>query len=151
MHSLAFNKSVWIALVQYLESRVFINTPGRDIRELSTPDLVKLVKCTIQGPESWSPPYSNTISCQHILHPRRKGSSKAFLAQLLPGGRYMLIKDTALQCWSVVDDVLVWEYSSSQVSSGQRMYYTATDALDTQNVLLFIIEHISDPTYPRYD
>lgn len=85
--------NVWIFLVRDLARRTFVDTlPGQNFWELSTTELINLAKRTVQGPKSWSPPYSHTVSREHILHLGfKKIPDMDVTVKLLPGGRCVML------------------------------------------------------------
>ncbi|KAJ7085531.1 hypothetical protein C8R44DRAFT_821395 [Mycena epipterygia] len=57
LHELALTPTIWIALVDDLRHRGFVDRlSAADIRAMSTQSLVTVVKRLVVGPEAWSPP-----------------------------------------------------------------------------------------------
>ncbi|KAJ6586326.1 hypothetical protein DFH09DRAFT_1432137 [Mycena vulgaris] len=73
LHDLAFAKSIWLALLDDLKRRSILDsacTP--DLQNLSTNDLIALVKRLVNGPDTWWPQASGftpEVSKETILHP----------------------------------------------------------------------------------
>ncbi|KAJ7662536.1 hypothetical protein DFH06DRAFT_1324906 [Mycena polygramma] len=122
LHDLAFNKSVWLALVDNLRRRSMLDqnrTPS--LENLSTEEFVEVVKRLVTGPATWSPENSDSVAEVHAtitLYPAvRTGAGILHwenVVKLLPNGRHLLFKNwTTLECWNVADDRLVWTHKSN--------------------------------------
>ncbi|KAJ7333974.1 hypothetical protein DFH08DRAFT_814042 [Mycena albidolilacea] len=86
-------------------------------RELSTDDLVALVKRLIAGPETWTSRdsvFTPEVSKKIILHPVVSDDEDVMEheGKLVCGGRYVLFhKPESLECWDVKAARLVWTYT----------------------------------------
>ncbi|KAF7349486.1 hypothetical protein MSAN_01738900 [Mycena sanguinolenta] len=116
LHALAFEKSVWLVLLDDLRRRCILDrncTPNIDT--LSTAEMIDIVKRLITGPQTWSPEELDSvaeISRKITLHPTIAAASKWIVPQLLRSGRYVLFLNLyRLECWSVLDDRLVWTHT----------------------------------------
>ncbi|KAJ6476855.1 hypothetical protein C8R45DRAFT_1216698 [Mycena sanguinolenta] len=117
LHALAFEKSVWLVLLDNLRRRCILDhncTPN--LETLSTAEMIEIVKRLLIGPQTWSPENPNAvaeISRKITLHPDITMNSTADVVKLLQSGRYVLFTNSfELKCWSVADDSLVWRYTS---------------------------------------
>ncbi|KAJ7662535.1 hypothetical protein DFH06DRAFT_1396574 [Mycena polygramma] len=98
LHDLAFEKGVWLALVNNLRRRAMLDqnrTPT--IENMSMEELIQVVKRIVAGPESWSPQNPASAAKVHTritLHPDvRTGDGILHwenMAKLLPSGRHLL-------------------------------------------------------------
>ncbi|KAJ6480024.1 hypothetical protein C8R47DRAFT_1218950 [Mycena vitilis] len=122
LHNLAFDKSVWLALVDNLRRRSILDqnrTPS--IKNLSTEQLIQVVKCTVAGPAAWSPFNSDSMAEAHAkitLHPAvYTGDGILYwenVVKLTSSGRYVLFNNSrSLECWSVADDTMIWKHKSA--------------------------------------
>ncbi|KAJ7629216.1 hypothetical protein DFH06DRAFT_1304216 [Mycena polygramma] len=122
LHSLAFDKSVWLALVDNLRRRSILDqnrTPS--IENLSTEQLIQVVKCIVAGPAAWSPLKSGSVAEAHAritLHPAVYIGDGILhwenVVKLTSSGRYVLFNNSrSLECWSVADDRMIWEHKSA--------------------------------------
>ncbi|KAJ7096907.1 hypothetical protein C8R44DRAFT_989167 [Mycena epipterygia] len=68
LHYLAYTPTIWIALVEDLRQRGFIDRPSTtDIRTMSTQSLVEVVMRLVLGPKAWSSPSPRPKSFSRIL------------------------------------------------------------------------------------
>jgi hypothetical protein len=118
LHSLAFTKHVWLALLQ--DARSFLDRWSESpLHQFSTEELIGLAKRIIQGPQTWSNSHSSgpLIARQEVLHPQIYLGPGVLEWQnepkLLSGGRYVLFNSRqTLECWSVAEDRLIWTHQS---------------------------------------
>ncbi|KAJ6560306.1 hypothetical protein B0H19DRAFT_1260926 [Mycena capillaripes] len=118
-HHLAFSKIVWFSLVSRLVQRRFIDSRPDNgyLKDLSTEQLIDLVKRLLRGPKAWAAPDSRLSapveSRRIVLHPEITipWNNKA---KLLPGGKYVLFENfEKVEFWSVFEDRLVWKHVPS--------------------------------------
>ncbi|KAJ7093381.1 hypothetical protein B0H15DRAFT_799187 [Mycena belliarum] len=73
LHGFAFQKSVWLALIEDLKRRSILDCDIPDLQKLSTGELIALVKPLVTGPETWIPSdddFTPEVSKQITLHPK---------------------------------------------------------------------------------
>ncbi|KAJ7615423.1 hypothetical protein FB45DRAFT_1108044 [Roridomyces roridus] len=113
---IAFTKTVWLALIGELRRRSMLDetrTPS-DLRDLTTDDLVKLVKRLCVGPDAWSSVNSLSQPETRVIHPEIHEDQRheESVAKLLPSGRHVIFqRPRTLQCWDVEANKLVWKYT----------------------------------------
>ncbi|KAJ6472439.1 hypothetical protein C8R45DRAFT_1013041 [Mycena sanguinolenta] len=114
LHDLAFDKSVWLTLLDNLRRRSILDRTS-NLETLSVAELIGIVRRLITGPQTWSPgeldhdPVAE-VSKTITLHPQIDLGN---WVKLLPSGCYVLFENQgALGCWSVVHDKLVWRHTS---------------------------------------
>ncbi|KAF7349488.1 hypothetical protein MSAN_01739100 [Mycena sanguinolenta] len=118
LYALAFEKSVWLALLDDLRRRCILDrncTPN--LETLSTAEMIEVVKRLMTGPQTWTPGEFDSvaeISRKITLHPAiTLAGAGDNTAKLLGSGRYILFTNSfRLQCWSVAEDRLIWTYTS---------------------------------------
>ena len=92
LHTLAFDKLAWLALMGDLDARLFLDRlPEQRLRGLTTTKLINLTKRMVHGPQTWSHlSPSRSVSRQHVLHPIIRIGVGCLRwrneAKLLPGG-----------------------------------------------------------------
>ncbi|KAJ6531996.1 hypothetical protein B0H19DRAFT_464229 [Mycena capillaripes] len=123
LHVLGFDKSVWLALLTDLKRRNFLEqgyTPV--LQELSTEELINLVKRILTGPETWSLQQNGCvnpqIAKQILLHPTvtrgRLPNQNLTDYKLVCGGRYCLYNsNNIIECWDVAEDILLWTHEQA--------------------------------------
>ncbi|KAJ6472435.1 hypothetical protein C8R45DRAFT_411401 [Mycena sanguinolenta] len=115
LHDLAFDKSVWLTLLDNLRRRSILDRTS-NLETLSVAEMIGIVRRLITGPQTWSPgeldhhpvaEVSKTITLHPEIHPGYTD------VRLLPSGCYVLFENQGtLGCWSVVHDRLVWRHTS---------------------------------------
>ncbi|KAJ6472398.1 hypothetical protein C8R45DRAFT_411106 [Mycena sanguinolenta] len=124
LHTLAFDKSVWLGLLHNLQRRAILDqncTPS--LETLSKDEMIGVVRRLLTGPLTWSAQDLNSDSApkvsKHItLHPfgTRPGAlGRLKRAKLLPSGRYILFPNrrTTLECWNITDNKMAWRYTTA--------------------------------------
>ncbi|KAJ6476878.1 hypothetical protein C8R45DRAFT_366579 [Mycena sanguinolenta] len=119
LHALAFEKSVWLVLLDDLRRRLIVDrncTPN--LETLSTAEIIGVVQRLTTGPQTWNPGQPDSvaeISRTIMLHPDIVPQITRWnIVKLLSSGRYVLFANTfRLECWSVADDRLIWTYIST--------------------------------------
>ncbi|KAJ7608784.1 hypothetical protein FB45DRAFT_1067264 [Roridomyces roridus] len=147
LHSLAFSKSVWIALVEDLRLRSILDY-GPNLQESSVDELIQLVKRTVLGPDSWlsGPRMSAVVAQRKIhLHPPMSSSIDS-MPRLLPSGRHVFLNNsTILECWSVAEDRLVWRHKPA-VEYAQVLQYAVEEKPAEGSVVIMICERTFPPS-----
>ncbi|KAJ7368892.1 hypothetical protein DFH08DRAFT_928909 [Mycena albidolilacea] len=127
-HRIAFTTAVWYTLVARLVQRGFIDSRPDDgyFENLSTEQLIGLVKRMLRGPKAWTDtpsqsehfavPHGQTI-VRRAVNKLRKFIRKpplGGLPELLPGGKYALFLNSGrVECWSVFEDRRIWTHAPS--------------------------------------
>ncbi|KAJ7864467.1 hypothetical protein B0H14DRAFT_3443520 [Mycena olivaceomarginata] len=110
LHQLAFDKSVWLVLLDNLRRRSILDrTRTPTIETLSVDEMKRGVL--------WIPAPWRRFSAETRLHPTiRNGPGVTYwenVAKLLPSGRHVLFNNrNKLECWNVADDKLMWKHVS---------------------------------------
>ncbi|KAF8205997.1 hypothetical protein K438DRAFT_1963769 [Mycena galopus ATCC 62051] len=130
LHRLAFNKSVWLSLLNNLRRRCILDqTYTPNIETLSTEEMIGVVQRLITGPETWNPREPDCaaeVSREIILRPTIRTGPGALpwenVARLLPSGHYQGGIGTkipaTLGCWHVADNKLLWTHISAIEHAG---------------------------------
>ncbi|KAJ6617251.1 hypothetical protein B0H10DRAFT_1327769 [Mycena sp. CBHHK59/15] len=157
LHTLAFGRSVWLALLQDLGDRRFLDSAHRaTLHHRSTDELIALVKRILAGPATWSPDrtsggFTPAVSREIILHPTIR-TGVGILdweneAKLLPGGAHVLFKNwRTLECWSVAEDRLVWTHKPHPTLVYASVLEFAAEVVDGGHRLIVLI---CERTYPQ--
>lgn len=149
-HSLAFSRTVWLALICGLHDRNFIDLfPGQRLQDLPVTALVDLAKRTVQGPRSWT---SSGLTVARLITLNTGVSltpgSQHLKANLLSGGRFVLFTNMRqLRCWSVAEDKLVWEYEGDWGSSTAYVDEFSAEVIDEGRAAVVAVG-LSVPTMP---
>ncbi|KAJ7463274.1 hypothetical protein FB451DRAFT_1266039 [Mycena latifolia] len=151
LHDLAFQKSVWLVLLGDLQRRSILDsvyTPH--LNNLSTDELMNLVKRLLSGPKTWNPLDSHRtleVSKEIILRPGFPSGPGARPweneTKLLPSGRYLLFKNTdMLELWDVTEHRLVWTHTSQLSSSAWilLLQFTAEEIEGGESVVVMLCE-----------
>ncbi|KAJ6472446.1 hypothetical protein C8R45DRAFT_1103896 [Mycena sanguinolenta] len=117
LHNLAFDKSVWLILLDNLRRRSILDRT-LEVETLSVAEMIGIVRRLITGPQTWSPgeldrnPVAE-ISKRIKLHPQSDPGNPGFVSvELLPSGCYILFcYGHTLQCWNVAADGVVWSHT----------------------------------------
>ncbi|KAJ7108185.1 hypothetical protein C8R44DRAFT_884948 [Mycena epipterygia] len=151
LHTLAFDKSVWLVQVDKLKRRSILDancTP-----DLSTDELICRVRRACSGPETWSAQDSDVAQdycctpeiSKEIILPPNVTSSVGLLtsinkADLLPSGRHALFNNAGiLECRDVAADKLVWTHTAAVEHA--RVNEFADDEVDGGDSLVIVIYH----------
>nr|GAT45919.1 predicted protein [Mycena chlorophos] len=138
LHSIAFERSVWISLIQDLQSRQLMDlTQTPSLTTLRTSQLIGLVRRLVHGPLSWrdrtdemdiissqsfpSPALQNQIIIPLPAEQSRPGFHiyNRNEVQLLPDGTHLLCSNSGiLECWNVAIKKRIWRHACV-VSPGQ--------------------------------
>ncbi|KAF7326172.1 hypothetical protein MKEN_00469300 [Mycena kentingensis (nom. inval.)] len=117
LHGLAFQKIVWIALCARLQQANFLDTTSTPpLADLSTDQLIDLVKALVQGPRSWAarPNGPVPIVQRSIQLPVNVDLTALHLywgneAELLPSGTHLLFNNLGtLELWDMNQIRRVW-------------------------------------------
>src|ERR1700730_18053995 len=102
LHSLAFTKHVWLALLQ--DARPFLDRWSESpLHQFSTEELIGLAKRIVQGPQTWSHSHSSgpLIARQEVLHPKIYLGPGVLEWENEPKLQYVLFSSRrTLACWS---------------------------------------------------
>ncbi|KAJ7463283.1 hypothetical protein FB451DRAFT_464327 [Mycena latifolia] len=156
LHGLAFQKSVWLALLDDLKRRSILDCNTPDFHDLSTKDLVNLVKHLLTGPETWTPldtGFTPEISKRIILHPAIPHGPGILSweneAKLLRGGRYVLFNNwRKLECWCVAEDRLVWNHVSA-LGFSSVLAFAADESQEGDSLVILICQRTYPSAGPR--
>ncbi|KAJ7669824.1 hypothetical protein DFH06DRAFT_156997 [Mycena polygramma] len=145
LHGLAFDKSVWLGLVDNLRRRSILDRHcTSSIESLSTDQLIQIVKRLVNGPETWSPQSSGSmaeVQAKITLHPSiQTGLDRAYggnVTKLLPSGRYVLFNTSlTLGCWNVAEDRLVWKHTSAIDSARVQEFAAGREEGDSLVIMI---------------
>ncbi|KAJ6472433.1 hypothetical protein C8R45DRAFT_1217741 [Mycena sanguinolenta] len=137
-HDLAFDKSVWLALLDNLRRKSILDRTS-NLETLSVAEMIGIVRRLITGPQTWSPGELDSdpvteVSKTITLHPQIGPGNTV---KLLPSGCYVLFENQGtLGCWSVVHDRLVWRHTSRQ-EHGVIVGFAAEE-MDTESVIVML-------------
>ena len=156
LHSLAFTKYVWLALLQDAEARLFLDRwPESPLHQLSTAELIGLAKRMVQGPQTWSRSHSSgpLIARQKVLHPQIYVAPDVFEwenePKLLSGGQYVLFNSRrTLECWSVAEDRLIWTHQS-QWEFATVLQFAAEVVDDGRAAIILICQRTTSDSEPQ--
>ncbi|KAF7353482.1 hypothetical protein MSAN_01537800 [Mycena sanguinolenta] len=159
LHDLALERSVWLGLLEDLRQRSILDRT-LNLETLSTAGMIGIVRRGITGPQTWNPGQldSEPVAevCKEItLHPCSDPGNPAFppsayMAKLLPSGRYVLLTDwTTLECWNVVEDRLVWKHTSAVDSEHVRIVEFAAEETDIESAVIMICVRTHPPNGDR--
>ncbi|KAJ6461734.1 hypothetical protein C8R45DRAFT_1108489 [Mycena sanguinolenta] len=119
LHNLAFDKSVWLVLLDNLRRRSILDRTSKNLQTLSVTEMIGIVQQLMIGPPSWSPgeldrdpvaEISKTITLHRQTEAGNPGSGSDSV-KLLPSARYVLFRDRhILECWNVANDRLLWSH-----------------------------------------
>ncbi|KAF8070068.1 hypothetical protein FPV67DRAFT_999761 [Lyophyllum atratum] len=114
LYSFAFSKSLWLALITKMQSRITLDFPNGDsLQSLSACSLVELAKRAIRGSQSWTPSSSQVpvVSHRHVLD---LPTTQDHVVKLLAGGKHLMHKQpTNLACWSISQGRRIRKYQPS--------------------------------------
>ncbi|KAJ6476841.1 hypothetical protein C8R45DRAFT_365684 [Mycena sanguinolenta] len=157
LHSLAFEKTVWIVLLADLRRRCILDrncTP--DLETLSTAEMIGVARRLLTGPQTWSPGKldgnSMAESSRKItLHPYTIAGNRDWnIAKLLRSGRYVLFTHSfRLGCWSVADDKLVWMYTTT--IEDEKVYgFAAEETEANATIMVCVCANLGSDTQRNY-
>ncbi|RDB28264.1 hypothetical protein Hypma_001455 [Hypsizygus marmoreus] len=136
LHDVAFSKNMWLSAIVALTAGHYLDEDAiQRLRPITTHKLVDIARKLSHGPE-WSPEYPDGAIvpraaivniAEHVLLmvPQAEAALMAIgmiqrtpsyrhSMRLLPGGEYLLCHGSSkLQCYNVVENMLVWAYFSS--------------------------------------
>ncbi|KAF7353474.1 hypothetical protein MSAN_01536900 [Mycena sanguinolenta] len=145
LHNLAFDKSVWLGLLDNLRRRSILDRTV-NLETLSVAEMIGIVRRLITGPQTWSSgeldrdPVAE-ISKTITLHPEGDpGNFRWGSVELLPSGSYVLFKNQdTLECWSVAHDRLVWRHTSC-LEHSVVVDFTAEE-IDSESAIVMLCLH----------
>ncbi|KAJ6472402.1 hypothetical protein C8R45DRAFT_411181 [Mycena sanguinolenta] len=148
LHTLAFEKIVWLGVLDNLRRRAILDqncTPS--LETLTTDEMIGAVRRLLTGPQTWSPQDPDSDSAPEVfkkitLHPIGTAPGALDLgnrAKLLPSGRYILFHDcgSSLECWNVNDVKMVWRYTTAIEHA--EVYEFAAEERDIESVITILI------------
>ncbi|KAJ7463270.1 hypothetical protein FB451DRAFT_1562284 [Mycena latifolia] len=156
LHGLAFQKSVWLALLDDLKQRSILDSTDPDLRDLSTDELIARVKRLLTGPDTWMPSdagFTPEISKRIILHPTIPHGPGILSweneAKLFRGGRYVLFNNwRKLECWCVAEDRLVWKHVSA-LECSSVLAFAADESQEGDSLVVMVCQRTYPSTGPR--
>ncbi|KAJ6461729.1 hypothetical protein C8R45DRAFT_1178912, partial [Mycena sanguinolenta] len=151
LHDLAFDKSVWLVLLDNLRRRSILERTF-DLEALSVAEMVGMVRRLIKGPQIWSSedpdrdPVAKTITL-HPQIPSDPGMPGLNSVKLLPSGRYVLLLNReALECWNVAHDRLVWRHTPAVEHT--RVVAFEAEEIDTDSAIIMVCLRADLPDGP---
>ncbi|KAJ6529232.1 hypothetical protein B0H19DRAFT_1384949 [Mycena capillaripes] len=151
LHNLAFDKSIWLVLLGNLRRRRILDrTCAPCLEDLSTEELIQVVKSLLTGPQSWSPQTAGSkpeISRQITLHPSLSSGPLSYenSAKLLPSGRYVLFNNWGtLEWWSVTEDQLIWK-STSAMANARVLQFATEEPQGENSLVIMMCSRINSP------
>ncbi|KAJ7938732.1 hypothetical protein B0H13DRAFT_1851317 [Mycena leptocephala] len=140
LYELAFTKTTWLALVVDLRRRLILGaacTP--DLQDLTTEELLAIVKRLKTGPSSWGAGGAPHISKEIIVQVKMRGGGYHHAKLLRSGGHVLFHNYGALECWDVARDHLVWEYTPL-VEGGEVICFAAEENGSRERLTILIYE-----------
>ncbi|KAJ6449215.1 hypothetical protein C8R45DRAFT_147236 [Mycena sanguinolenta] len=148
LHTLAFDKSVWLGLLHNLQRRAILDqncTPS--LETFSKDEMIGVVRRLLTGPLTWSPQDLDSDSAPKVskkitLHPfgTHPGAlDRGNRAKLLPSGRYILFPNscTTLECWNLTDNKMAWRYTTAIEHA--EVYDFAAEERETGSTIMTLI------------
>ncbi|KAG6834126.1 hypothetical protein H0H93_011781, partial [Arthromyces matolae] len=144
LHGLTREREVWLSLATDLKQRGFADLePGVALKDLSSFELVELVKRVVTGPQSWTGLDRETRPLKPYRRVTLRPPNRSTTAPveeglvknqylLLPGGQYLLGvygDGSTLHCRHVLADQVIWTYESS-LEGGKVAAFTAALCYD---------------------
>ncbi|KAJ7894581.1 hypothetical protein B0H13DRAFT_2036080 [Mycena leptocephala] len=117
LHAVALTKQLWLNLVRELGLHGVLDLPStEELENYSTGDLIGTVKRVVVGPYAWSTSAGRaTLYRQLTLDPDVQ-SRKILDFQLLPGGRYMVLRmPLDMYIYEVATSRRVWQHALAVV------------------------------------
>ncbi|KAF7298457.1 F-box domain-containing protein [Mycena kentingensis (nom. inval.)] len=148
-YSLASSKSAWINIVQDLRNRGFIDRRlARDPGQLTTSQLVTLVRRVISGPPSWSPTpdthiFTPSILGCTLLNPAPEPAGEYRALYPVPGGDYVfVVYSTVLECYAVEDGRKIW--TSEPLPAAHQISHVVIDRHQEEVSILLQLRSTTD-------
>ncbi|KAF8171082.1 hypothetical protein K438DRAFT_1982356 [Mycena galopus ATCC 62051] len=129
---LAFDRSVWLNLLDNLRQRSILDRTSANLKNLSVEQMIGVVRRlpTIRtggGILDWEN-----------------------LAKLLPSGRYVLFKNwDELKCWNVADDRLIWKHTSV-LQDASVLEFAAEEMYAEDSLIVMICLRVMDEPRKNY-
>ncbi|KAJ7187641.1 hypothetical protein GGX14DRAFT_610611 [Mycena pura] len=144
LNQLAFDKCIWVALCRDLQRRAILDSVSTpELADLSTRELIALVKRLVHGPETWTPRDAGPIITAEVrmqitLH--SVGCAAGNQLKPLGSGRYVLLRtSTILECWDTVASRLVWRHKPSVGDGSARVRTFAAEEIFAEESLVVLI------------
>ncbi|KAF7353504.1 hypothetical protein MSAN_01540000 [Mycena sanguinolenta] len=132
LHALAFDKSVWLGLLNNLRRRLILDHCTHNLEALSTDEMIGA------NLDSYSAPQ---VTKRITLHPFGTGPGVlewGHRAKLLPSGRYVLLNNSGtLECWNLGDDRVVWRYTTTIEHA--EVYQFAAEEKGIESTIMIVI------------
>ncbi|KAJ6472505.1 hypothetical protein C8R45DRAFT_1078011 [Mycena sanguinolenta] len=156
LHTLAFDKSVWLGLLDNLRRKAILDRTS-NLETLSTDEMIEIVQRLITGPDTWNTQTLDSDSVADIfqkkmLHPKIRTDPGVLYrenwAKLLPSDRYVLFNNWGtLEGWNIANNTRVWTYMTD-IEHAEVLEFAAEEP-DIQSAVVRILLCIR--TYPRND
>ncbi|KAJ6449203.1 hypothetical protein C8R45DRAFT_1224489 [Mycena sanguinolenta] len=150
-HDLAFDKSVWLALLDNLRRRSILDRTS-NLETLSVAEVIGIVRQLITGPQTWSPGILDydpvaEVSKTITLHPQGGPEDPAFASvKLLPSASYVLFQNRDIvECWDAARDRLVWRHKSCLEHNVVIRF--AAEEMDIDSVIVMLCLWTRGPMY----
>ncbi|KAJ6501208.1 hypothetical protein C8R47DRAFT_259646 [Mycena vitilis] len=150
IRTLALSKHVWLAIVEDLIARCFIDSfSDPNLHKYSAAELREMVKRAVCGPSTWA---NACTGCTPVAHHKISVQSRCIAAgpgnwstyvKLLPGGQFFTLENYngRLECWGIESGRCIWSYSEKR-----RTTY-AVDILDDGYSARFLLPGSSERTF----
>ncbi|KAJ7718638.1 hypothetical protein B0H16DRAFT_1608854 [Mycena metata] len=146
LHALALDKSVWLAIMNDLMQRHFLD-PVPNLRDLPTTEMLSILRQLVEGPGTWTrfdpdnPPVAQqTITLNPSVTTGPGITDWENEAKMVPGGRYLLFGNWGtLECWDIPEDKLVWTHPPS-VHSAFLLGFAAHALNEDQSLIIALCE-----------
>ncbi|KAJ7050804.1 hypothetical protein C8F01DRAFT_1377377 [Mycena amicta] len=153
LHTLVFEKSVWISLCRDLQHRQMLDcvlTPELSGPSLTTTELIGLIKRIVSGPDSWKTGRAPTIQREITLplQAQAQGSRTSHgysrdEVQLLPDGRHLLFNQSGtLTCWDVVSQNRIWKHVPSADPARSFVVHVAAAKVSRDVLRILAANHV---------
>ena len=152
-YALACSRATWVPLVSDLHRRNLVELISeQSLLNTPTDALIELVKRAVQGPRSWRKSSNSepTITREITLNINCQGWQAP---ALLPGGRFVVfVGSQGLQCWSVLENRLLWEYAGRPEWTPFSVKMFAAETVEEGRAIMLVIcvrvhaEFVHSPT-----
>ncbi|KAF7353447.1 hypothetical protein MSAN_01533900 [Mycena sanguinolenta] len=150
LHNLAFDKSVWLGLLDSLRHRSILDRTI-NLETLSVVEMIGIARGMITGPRTWTPREHDrnpivAISKTITLHRARDVETPAVdSVKLLPSGCYVLFStQETLECWNVAHDRLVWMHTSAVEHTTVVDFGAEETDTDSANIIICLHADLSN-------
>ncbi|KAF7316076.1 hypothetical protein MIND_00125600 [Mycena indigotica] len=116
LYEVAQHTTVWRAIVRRLQEQWILESDIPNLSELSSVELISIVKRAVIGPETWTRSTPEVRAAITIPATIRQGPGVLHWdddTRLVPNGRYVLfLNEGHLQCFSIAEKRHIWTYVS---------------------------------------